>query len=154
MIKNKKSKYLLLYAGVGFMMFFSIFCTPRKLFERTSTPDFCNSCHVMNYQYEDWFMTGMHRNIKCVNCHLPNNNSVNHFIWKGIDGIKDFIFFHTNIFSEPITISSHGKETIQANCTMCHDNMVSMISTEGRNCWDCHRRINHKVTDISARKIK
>ncbi|MCP4132091.1 MAG: cytochrome c nitrite reductase small subunit [bacterium] len=153
MLENKKARYAL-FAGIAFILFLFVFWGPPALLEKTSTPDFCNSCHVMNYQHEDWFMTGLHRNIRCVDCHLPNNNALNHFIWKGIDGMKDVIYFHTNIFSEPIEISSHGKKAIQENCIRCHDGMVTMINVEERNCWDCHRRVHHKVTGITTREIK
>ncbi|MFU8768843.1 MAG: NapC/NirT family cytochrome c, partial [Desulfotignum sp.] len=43
-----------------------------KLIAWSSTPQFCNSCHVMNDQYEAWFLTGVHRTIQCIDCHLPN----------------------------------------------------------------------------------
>lgn len=111
----------------------------------TSTPGFCGSCHVMDDQYEHWFYDGKHRMISCVDCHLPNNNIVNHLVWKGIDGMKDVFFFYTRLTPEIIRASSHARRTIRANCVRCHDEMVSRVSIDTMQCWDCHRARNHQV---------
>ena len=116
-----------------------------RLIAMTSTPRFCNSCHVMNDPYESWFMTGVHRTIQCIDCHLPNHNFISHLVWKGIDGTKDVVFFYSGIYAEPIEISARGKRFIKANCIRCHDGIVSRIATDGQDCWSCHRRINHKA---------
>ena len=44
---------------------------PPQLMAKTESPLFCNSCHVMESQYEAWFNVGAHRTIRCVDCHLP-----------------------------------------------------------------------------------
>lgn len=124
--------------------------TPRLL-AVTSTPEFCNSCHVMNDQYEAWFMTGVHRTIQCVDCHLPHDNIVNHFIWKGIEGTRDVVFFHSGIFDEPIELSERGKQFVQTNCIRCHEGIVSRIEADTQNCWSCHRRMSHKTTVFDYR---
>lgn len=122
----------------------AVAASPR-LIEMTSTPQFCNSCHVMNDQYEAWFMTGVHRTIKCIDCHLPHDNIVNHLLWKGIEGTRDLVFFHSGIYEEPLEISDRGKRFIQSNCIRCHDGIVSRIATDGMECWSCHRRKTHKA---------
>ena len=85
MLDSIKKKYLMIGIPALFIMFVFLLWGMSIVLEKTSSPEFCNSCHVMNSQYESWFMTGLHRNIKCVDCHLPNNNTANHIIWKGID---------------------------------------------------------------------
>ena len=152
MLEEKKKKILIYGIPSVSLLFIFLIWGFAKFVEKTSEPNFCNSCHVMNYEFEAWFMTGLHRNIKCVDCHLPNNNTANHLLWKGIDGMKDFIMFHTSIFSEPITITSHGKKTIQSNCISCHEGMLTMIEIEGRNCWSCHRRTTHKIMNFAQQK--
>jgi cytochrome c nitrite reductase small subunit len=110
----------------------------------TSTPGFCKSCHVMETEYEDWFKSGLHRSIKCVDCHLPNSNPFSHLMWKAIDGSKDVISFYGHLYSDHISISTHGRKTIQSNCIRCHSETVSRITLEERrHCWSCHRRANH-----------
>ena len=50
---------------------------PPGLLAKSETPDFCASCHVMEAQYESWFHHGAHKRIRCVDCHLPNDNLAN-----------------------------------------------------------------------------
>jgi len=133
--------FALILAAFGI---FGIAVSPG-LIAMTSTPQFCNSCHVMNDPYEAWFMTGVHRTIQCVDCHLPHDNLIHHLVWKGIEGTRDLLFFHSGIFKEPIEISSRGKGFVKANCIRCHDGIVSRIDTETQDCWSCHRRMNHKA---------
>ncbi|MBR9980762.1 MAG: cytochrome c nitrite reductase small subunit [Desulfatitalea sp.] len=140
-----RKKLLIIIALVVATVGIAAVAASPKLIEMTSTPMFCNSCHVMNDQYESWFMTGIHRTIKCIDCHLPNDNLINHMVWKGIDGTKDLIYFHTGTYTEPFRISERGRRFIQANCIRCHDGVVSRIETDTQNCWSCHRRINHKA---------
>jgi cytochrome c nitrite reductase small subunit len=68
-----------------------------------------------------------------------------HYIWKTIDGVKDVVVFHSGKVPEQITLSSHGKKALQSNCIRCHEVAVTMIDKE-RKCWECHRRITHKLT--------
>ena len=141
-------KYLAAVLAVTILTVF-ILWGPPDLLKKTSEPEYCNTCHVMNEQFEAWFMTGIHRNIKCVDCHLPNTSPVRYFIWKGIDGMKDLAMFHSGIYSEDIGISSHGKKIVKENCLRCHEGMVTVINTDERYCWSCHRRIMHRYPEIS-----
>ncbi|TAL35190.1 MAG: cytochrome c nitrite reductase small subunit [Spirochaetes bacterium] len=111
--------------------------------KKTSTTEYCASCHVMLPRYEDWFYTGKHTMIRCVDCHLPNDSFLNHYVWKGLDGMKDVVYFYTGIVPEMIHITVHGKKTIQANCVRCHEEMVSRINADAMRCWDCHRSFYH-----------
>jgi cytochrome c nitrite reductase small subunit len=111
----------------------------------TSTPEFCGMCHVMTEQYEDWFYSGSHARIACIDCHLPNDNAANHFLWKGIDGVKDVALFYTRLFPEMIRATSHARKTVQANCVRCHEEAVSRISAGAVRCWECHRGQYHNV---------
>ena len=71
---------------------------------------FARSCHVMEPQYEAWSHAGAHRRIKCVDCHLPNDNVVQHLTWKGIDGLKDFMAFHMGRVSDNMQISEPWRQ--------------------------------------------
>jgi len=140
---SRVKKLVIIGSGVILLTVF-ILWGPVALIERTSSPQFCgNTCHVMEKQYESWFMTGLHREIKCVDCHLPNNNPVNHLVWKGIDGMKDVIYFYSGLYSDNIKISDHGKSVVKKNCLKCHEGMTMVMNTEGRTCWSCHRRVKH-----------
>jgi cytochrome c nitrite reductase small subunit len=112
-----------------------------------SGSDYCISCHAMESQYEAWSHSGSHRRKMCVDCHLPNENKVVHYLWKSIDGLKDVLIFHSGKVPEPIKISSHGEKVLQANCIRCHETTVMLMDRE-RKCWNCHRRISHMHTGI------
>lgn len=141
-------KYLFAAGGAALILLFVLW-GPPDMFNKTSTPDYCNTCHVMNGQFESWFMTGLHRNVKCVDCHLPNTSGIRYFVWKGIDGMKDLAMFHSGVYSERIGISSHGKKIVKENCLRCHEGMVSVMNTDDRDCWSCHRRVNHTFPAMS-----
>lgn len=126
---------------LGFFLLFG----PPQLLAKSESPAFCASCHVMKPQYNAYMHNGAHRRLKCVECHLPNDNLVSHYIWKGIDGMKDVLVFNTNTVPERIAISDHGAAVVKANCIRCHHALVSQMDTS-RKCWNCHRRITHTGT--------
>ena len=114
---------------------------PPALLAKSESPEFCSSCHVMQAQYDSWFHEGAHRSIKCVDCHLPHQNILAHYVWKSIDGMKDVVVFHSGMTPETITISDRGQNVLQGNCLRCHETTVWRI-TKDRNCWECHRRLS------------
>jgi cytochrome c nitrite reductase small subunit len=122
---------------------------PPGLYAKSESPAFCGSCHVLKTQYETWFHSGAHASIKCIDCHLPNNNFPNHLFWKTLDGVKDTVKFHTGMVSERIRISEHGAHVVQANCQRCHAELISRVKIE-RQCWDCHRGKTHQHTGAIA----
>lgn len=134
-------KLLLLAAAAAALGLFLAF-GPPKLMAKTETPLFCSSCHVMQSQYEAWLHTGAHRSIRCVDCHLPHDNLPAYYAWKTIDGMKDVAVFYSGRTPEVIRVSERGKGFIRNNCIRCHAGRVEMID-RGRNCWECHRFLQH-----------
>ncbi len=124
-------------AAAGYLMF-----GPPNLLVKSSQPQFCVGCHVMEAEYAAWIHAGAHRSNRCVDCHLPNQNMAVHYLWKSIDGLKDAILFYSGQVSDDIELTDHGREVLQANCIRCHEQTVSMID-QNRHCWACHRQIQH-----------
>lgn len=143
--KRKILVYVLIAAAIGAVLGTFVAFGPPGLYARSESPEFCGSCHVLQPEYEAWFHSGAHQNIKCVDCHLPNNNLANHLFWKSVDGVKDTLAFHTGLVSETIRISDRGAKVVLGNCQRCHAEIISRIH-EDRRCWDCHRRLSHKRT--------
>lgn len=133
-------KYTILILVLIIIPFFVLL---SHFMELTASPTFCGSCHIMDSRYEDWFHTGSHTRIKCVDCHLPNNNIISHLFRKGIDGSAEAFYFFTGLYSEPLHASEHAKSVLHDNCVRCHGDMVSNINTDAMNCWDCHRSLYH-----------
>ena len=139
--------WLIALAALGGGMLVAIFLMlgPPRLLAKSETPDFCAGCHVMEAEYDAWAHAGAHRRKVCVDCHLPNQNTALHYLWKSIDGMKDTLVFYSGRVPERIEISAHGQEVVQANCIRCHESTVAHINKE-RLCWQCHRRIAHRGT--------
>ena len=130
-------------AAAGAVVAAFVLVGPPRVLARSSEPGFCAGCHVMEAQFDAWAHVGAHRRIKCVDCHLPNQNLAMHYIWKSIDGLKDAVFFYSGQVSDDIVLTRHGKQVLQANCIRCHETTVSMIDAT-RDCWKCHRGIQHR----------
>lgn len=138
---------VLFLAGTTLAAFFLF--GPPQLLAYSESPEFCASCHVMEEQHTAWRHAGAHRGIRCVDCHLPNDNAARHYLWKGIDGMKDVVVFYSGRIPDPITLSRHGRKVVQENCVACHREAVSAMVTS-RSCWECHRQTRHKLTGIIA----
>ena len=132
---------VLVFAGTGIFVSFG----PPGLYARSGTPEFCAGCHVMESEYENWFHNAGHRRLKCIECHLPNDYEARHVAEKGMNGMWDAFVFYSGRVPETIRISSRGGAVVRENCTRCHEQMVSRIN-EDRDCWQCHRRLSHKMT--------
>jgi cytochrome c nitrite reductase small subunit len=141
--------YVLVLAVVSAILGVFIAFGPPGIYAKTETPEFCGSCHVMESRYEAWFHGGGHRRVKCVDCHLPNDTLARHLLWKSVDGLKDWLAFHTGRVSDSIVLSSHGARVVQENCQRCHAETVARVN-EDRQCWTCHRRISHKQVGAIA----
>ncbi|HET6515198.1 MAG TPA: cytochrome c nitrite reductase small subunit [Thermodesulfovibrionales bacterium] len=140
---RKKALYAVVVMAIGAAALFFLLLGPPKLLAKSESPIFCSGCHVMESNYEAWIHAGAHRRKKCVDCHLPNQNTAFHYIWKSFDGLKDVAFFYSGRVPEQIKLTSHGAKVLQENCIRCHETTVEFISHE-RQCWECHRRISHK----------
>lgn len=141
---------IIVIGGIGALLTgLFVMLGPPKLLAKTESVDFCASCHVMEAQHTAFMHNGAHRRLKCVDCHLPNNNVASHYIWKSIDGMKDVLVFNFGKIADPIKISDHGAKVLKANCVRCHETLVSQMDTS-RNCWSCHRRVTHTGTGAIA----
>lgn len=143
--KRKFLLYLLILVIIGMVLGGFAAFGPPGLYAKSETPEFCASCHVMESEYEAWFHSGAHRRNKCVDCHLPNDSKARHLFWKGVDGMKDALAFHSGRVPETIRLSEHGAAIVLNNCQRCHAETIARINEE-RRCWDCHRRLSHKRT--------
>lgn len=142
-ISGRVIKPLVIAGGAGVALLLFLFLGPPKLLAKSSSPDFCTGCHVMESNYEAWVHAGAHRRSKCVDCHLPNQNIGLHYVWKSLDGLKDAMLFYSGRVPEQIRLTPHGQRVVQSNCIRCHQAAVELINHD-RQCWGCHRRIAHK----------
>lgn len=145
--KRRSIMALLIFGCIGIVLTVFLLVGPPQLLARSESPAFCARCHAMEEQHTAWNHAGAHRRIRCVDCHLPNGNHLEHYVWKSIDGMKDVIVFNSGRVPERIALSSHGAKVVQANCIRCHEQAVSLMDTT-RQCWSCHRQLRHRQTGI------
>ena len=88
---------------------------PPKLYATSESPEFCAACHVMEAEYDAWRHQGAHRRIKCIDCHLPNDQIVNHLIEKSLQGMWDTFIFYSGRVPDKIRLSDSGAKIAKAN---------------------------------------
>ena len=152
---NRMKKYLPLMIGVlAFITALGVFTwvtdSPSYLRHEPST---CNNCHVMDAQYEGWFHAAHENFTACTDCHLPHQNIVSYYLYKGYSGMRDVYSFTFKTYPAAIRASHQTDEIVQANCIRCHTDTVESIITGpqsfDRYCWDCHRSVAHGERGLS-----
>ncbi len=110
-------------------------------------PQTCNNCHVMDSQYENWYHAAHEHLAVCTDCHLPHQNFISYYLYKGYSGMRDVYSFTTGTYPAAIRASQQTDEIVQANCVRCHIDTVESIITGpqsfDRYCWSCHRQVAH-----------
>lgn len=158
---------------LGIVIAFPIFSMTYYTMVRTSTPQFCASCHEIQFAYNTW-KTSTHVNnaqgfvADCMDCHLPAPHDTFQFFYaKTAHGIKD-IFVH---FTKAADQYDHAYQRQKAyasfkneQCQKCHRNILNIPDKRGamlahrtvlyprpgyeKKCVDCHRNLVHKQSPV------
>jgi cytochrome c nitrite reductase small subunit len=162
----KKLLKPILYIVLGIVVAFPLFSLTYYTMVRTSTPQFCASCHEIEFAYNTW-RTSTHTNnsqgfvADCMDCHLPApEDTFDFFYAKTYHGAKDVLSHLT------MTSYDHEKNREKAyasiknsHCLKCHRNLVFLPYNRGamlahrtviyprpgydKSCFDCHRNLVH-----------
>lgn len=125
-------------------------------------PETCVNCHVMAPQYATWNHSSHREWATCNDCHVPQDNAFNKYLFKAKDGL-----YHASIFTlrkEPqvIKILEAGQKVVHDNCVRCHNKQLVDAKLTGtipkhhhnmtdRVCWECHREVPHgRVNSLSS----
>ena len=151
---------------IGIIVAFPIFSISYYTMVRTSTPDFCASCHEIKPAVVAW-RSSTHANnasgvvVDCMDCHLPApQDTFDFFFAKSYHGIKDVVIHFIS--------SDYDKEKARNNayaafdnreCQKCHRNLLNMPYKRGamlahrsvlyarpgyeKKCIDCHYDLVH-----------
>lgn len=118
-------------------------------------PAACVNCHIMAPYYATWMHSSHSRGATCNDCHVPHENAVRKWTFKGMDGMKHVLAFVTRSEEDVIAAQSMSSQVIMNNCIRCHTQLnTEFVNTgridymlaqtgEGKACWDCHRDIPH-----------
>jgi cytochrome c nitrite reductase small subunit len=128
----------------------------------SDNPETCTNCHIMAPQYATWNHSSHREVANCNDCHVPHNNFLNKYYFKGKDGLRHATIFTLRNEPQVIFIREEGSEVVHKNCIRCHSQQINdpklSASVEGhqahmqdRKCWDCHREVPHgRVNSLSS----
>ncbi len=120
----------------------------------TNDAETCINCHIMVPQYATWARSSHKSVTVCVDCHVPHDNPVAQYMFKGKEGAYDAMMFTLGRERQVIRLSDSGVPVVQGNCIRCHEDTVNQVhigGTTDRVCWDCHREVPHgMVRSLSA----
>lgn len=112
----------------------------------SGTSTFCGQCHSMKHEAAT-FAVSSHRNLDCVECHLPHDNTAHYMIEKGRTGMVDMYHEAMRDYPNRIKLDADARKMVAENCVRCHGATMSYVETapEGSqdNCLKCHSRIAH-----------
>ena len=162
----KKYAIAALLVGVGIVIAFPLFSMSYYTMVRTSTPEFCASCHEIKPAVVAWRSSSHTNNgagvvVDCMDCHLPApQDTFDFFFAKTYHGIKDVVihFFQDAYDREKARESAYAAfENDQ--CQKCHRNLLHMPTQRGamlahrsvvyarpgyeKKCVDCHYDLVH-----------
>jgi cytochrome c nitrite reductase small subunit len=164
-------KYLIgaILVSAGILIAFPLFSVSYYTMVRTSTPQFCASCHEIQFAFNTWKSSTHVNNAQgfvadCMDCHLPApHDTFNFFYAKTAHGIKD-IFIH---FTQDMRKYDHELQRRKAyasftneQCRKCHRNILHIPNKRGamlahrtvlyarpgyeKKCVDCHKNLVHR----------
>lgn len=119
------------------------------------SPSACVNCHIMAPYYATWFHSSHSRNATCNDCHVPHENAIKKWTFKGMDGLRHVAVFLAQGEQQVIRANPESSQVIMENCIRCHTQLnTEFVKTgkidymkarvgEGKSCWDCHREIPH-----------
>ena len=115
-------------------------------------PETCMNCHVMTDAYATW-QRGSHGLVAvCVDCHVPHDNILAKYAFKGMDGMKHSYVFTLRAEPQVLRLSDRAVPVVRNNCLRCHEQQYVMVGmdTRDRNCWDCHSSIHGEARSLSS----
>jgi cytochrome c-type protein NapC/trimethylamine-N-oxide reductase cytochrome c-type subunit TorC len=151
---------------VGILIAFPLFSMSYFTMVRTSTPEFCASCHEIKSAVVAW-RSSTHTNnasgvvVDCMDCHLPApQDTFDFFFAKTYHGIKDVaIHFFAGEYDKEKARNNAYAAFENSECQKCHRNLLHMPYNRGamlahrsvlyakpgyeKKCVDCHYDLVH-----------
>jgi cytochrome c nitrite reductase small subunit len=116
-----------------------------SLIEQTDSPDFCNSCHIMDSAFGS-FQESNHAHLQCNDCHAPTDNLLVKLSFKARAGAGHMYYNTIGRGSIPDVLhaTSDSVDVVNDNCISCHEPSLQEVShTSKETCSDCHRSVPH-----------
>jgi len=153
---------VILLLGIFLGLFLFILHAARATSYLSDDPTACVNCHVMAPQYATWERGSHGKVAACNDCHVPQDNVINKYLFKASDGMRHSFMFTFRLEPQVIQIKEAGKKAVQQNCIRCHADAIHpvslraisaemIINKEERYCCDCHRETPHgRVNSLTS----
>jgi len=166
--------------GFGIVLSFPLFSMSYYTMVRTSTPQFCASCHEIKPAVVTW-RSSTHTNnasgvvVDCMDCHLPApQDTFDFFFAKTTHGLKDVVAHFAGKEYDRQKMREAAYEAFDNDqCQKCHRNLLHMPTQRGamlahravvyarpgyeKKCVDCHYDLVHSERGLvmyrQARKM-
>jgi nitrate/TMAO reductase-like tetraheme cytochrome c subunit len=170
-LKWKRLLKPMIFVTFGIILAFPLFSISYYTMVRTSTPQFCASCHEIQFAYNTW-KTSTHVNnpqgfvADCMDCHLPAPHETFDFFYaKTFHGAKDIlVHFLQDEYDHKKNREAAYASFKNEQCQKCHRNILYIPDKRGamlahrtvvyprpgyeRKCIDCHRDLVHNATPL------
>ena len=151
---------------LGILIAFPLFSMSYYTMVRTSTPEFCASCHEIKPAVRAWRASTHVNNaagvvVDCMDCHLPApQNTFDFFFAKSYHGLKDVVIhFVSGEYDRERARQNAYAAFENTECQKCHRNLLNMPNSRGamlahrsvvyaregyeKKCIDCHYDLVH-----------
>ena len=159
---HKQKIFAIIFAGIfcglgGYTMYAARFASYLS-----DEPSTCMNCHIMAPYYATWNHSSHSRNTTCNDCHVPHENAVRKWFFKGMDGTRHASVFMMKKEPQVSQAIDNSSTVIMNNCIRCHEQLnTEFVKTgrinfkmakagEGKACWDCHRETPHGKNSLSS----
>ena len=134
--------------GLGILIAFPLFSMTYYTMVRTSTPEFCASCHEIKPAVVAW-RSSTHVNnpqgfvADCMDCHLPApHKTFDFFFAKTFHGIKDVIkHFTIDEYDRQKNREAAYASFNNAECQKCHRNLLAHAGQARGHAGPSHRAV-------------
>ncbi len=120
----------------------------------SDNPQACVNCHVMTPVYNSWMHSSHRERASCNDCHVPQDNLFNKYVFKAKDGLFHATIFTARMEPEVMFMREESEKVVQDNCIRCHVQQITQVKYYGwlenhkenrtqRNCWSCHQELPH-----------
>jgi cytochrome c nitrite reductase small subunit len=108
----------------------------------TDDPAACANCHVMQAHYDGWVRGPHHAAAVCNDCHTPSAPVAKYYV-KSLNGYSHSSAFTSGNYPDVIQIKERSRRVVEAQCRVCHADMIAAMGGEGVSCTSCHAQVGH-----------
>ncbi|MBI4238349.1 MAG: NapC/NirT family cytochrome c [Deltaproteobacteria bacterium] len=99
--------------GIGFCLFL---VGLLGMATYSTSPAFCNSCHIMTPYYEAWRTSQHYGKAKCVDCHYPPSDGLGELLWHKFQASSQVVKYITRTYSSKPFAEIEDASCLRSGC--------------------------------------